>query len=169
MILAMECIAACALFTIIMVGGVIWKREAFLHEYAPAVQKRFLEYNPDYVPKEKIERTIGLILAKLLMSILFTILLTAMVCLAGARNFREGMTNAYLIWFVVNWYDVIALDMGIFAHWKKIRLPGTEDMDREYSSNAWKHIKDGVFGTLLGIPISCICGCLVSLVISVNG
>ena len=30
MILAIECVVACILFTVIMVGGVLWNREAFL-------------------------------------------------------------------------------------------------------------------------------------------
>ncbi len=164
MILAIECIFACILFTVIMVGGVLWKREAFLHEYAPTVQKRFLEAHPDYAPKNKATNTVSLVIAKLLMSILFIAILTILIYFAGARTFLTGAFFAYIIWFVVNWYDVIALDIGVFAHWKKVRLPGTEDMDKEYSSNAAKHIKDGFFGTVLGIPISCICGLLVILI-----
>ena len=53
MILAIECVVACVIFTAIFVGGVLWNKEAFLHEYAPEVQKRFLESNPDFVLKEK--------------------------------------------------------------------------------------------------------------------
>ncbi len=163
MILAAECAAACLLFTIIMVGGVLWKKEAFMHEYAPEVQKRFLEMNPGFVSKEKSGNMLLLVIEKIAACILFTVILTVMIRLAGAETFLKGTIYTYIIWFVVNWYDVFALDMGVFAHWKKVRLPGTEDMDKEYTSNYRKHIKDGFFGTVLGVPISCICGWLAAL------
>lgn len=163
MILAMECVVACVIFTAIFVGGVLWNKEAFLHEYAPAVQQRFLEMNPDFIPKEKGEKSVGFVMAKIMMCMLFIVVLTALIYLAGARTFWSGAAYAYLIWFVVNWYDVVALDMGIFAHWKKVRLRGTEDMDAEYNSNTWYHVKGGFFGTALGVPISLICGWLVTL------
>ena len=165
MILAIECVVACILFTVIMVGGVLWNREAFLHEYAPAVQERFLEKNPNYVQKEKKEATVSLVIAKILMSMFFIALLTFLTYLAGAKTFLQGILYAYITWFVVNWYDVVALDIGIFAHWKKVRLPGTEDMDKEYTSNVSKHVKDGFFGTAIGVPIALICGWILSLLV----
>ena len=45
-------------------------------------------------------------------------------------NFINSFVNCYIIWFVVNWFDVFVLDMWILANWKKCRLPGTEHMDR---------------------------------------
>lgn len=66
---------------------------------------------------------------------------------------------------VVNIFDVVVLDIWIFEHWKKVRLPGTEDMDKEYESNTGKSIKDGVFGMILGIPVSCVCGWIIMLII----
>ncbi len=164
MILAIECVVACVVFTAIFVGGVLWNKEAFLHEYAPEVQKRFLESNPDYVLKEKGERTKGLMLAKTMMCIFFIAVLTGLIYLAGARSFWIGVIDTYIIWSVVNWYDVVVLDMGIFAHWKKVRLRGTEDMDAEYNSNTWHHVKGGLFGTVLGIPISLICGGIIYII-----
>ncbi len=163
MILAVECAAACLRFTILMVGGVLLKKEAFLHEYAPEVQKRFLEANPDFSAKEKSENKLLIVLEKITACIIFTVILTVLIRVAGAETFLKGTLYTYIIWFVVNWYDVFALDIGVFAHWKKVRLPGTEDMDKEYCSNYRKHITDGFFGTVLGIPISFICGWLATV------
>ncbi len=163
MILAIECLAACALFTAMMVGGVLWNRTAFLHEYAPEVQKRFLERHPDFKPKAGRMGGIALLVTKLLVCLLFIAILTALIWLAGARSFLTGTLYTAVIWTVVNWYDVFALDIGIFAHWKKVRLPGTEDMDAAYCSNAARHIRDGWIGMLIGVPVSCICGLLVQL------
>lgn len=163
MILVIECVAACVIFGAAIVGSVLLDKTAWLHEYSPAVQQRFLELNPDYVPKPKARQTAGLVLAKMAVCLLFTALLTGMAYLAGARDFPAGALCSYIIWTVVNIFDVLALDIGILAHWKKARLPGTEDMDAEYAANAGKSIKDGFWGVLIGLPVCCLCGGLVHL------
>lgn len=164
MVLAIECIAACLIFGVAIVGSILVNKEAWLHEYAPEVQKRFIEKNPDYVPKEKAKQTISLVIVKCIVCLIFLAILSALVYLAGARDFVTAAAYSYIIWFVVNLFDVIVLDIGILAHWKKVRLPGTEDMDKEYASNAWKSIKDGFFGVIIGIPICCICGLIIMLI-----
>ncbi len=158
--LILMCVVACLLFSGIMVGGVMWKREFFLHEYAPAVQQRFLERNPGFVTQSEQKRTASRILVKVAMAVVFTVLLVVMVYLAGARGFWSGMLYAYAIWLTVNWFDVFALDMGVFARWKKLRLPGTEDMDDAYKGNDKKHLMDGVFGTCIGMPICATVGAI---------
>ena len=48
----------------------------------------------------------------------------------------------------MNIYDLIVLDWGIFCHSKKLRISGTEDMEKEY--------KDYMFharGTCIGIVL----------------
>lgn len=164
MVLAIECIAACLIFGAFFVGATLRDKEAWLHEYAPEVQKRFIEKNPDYVPKEKEKQTIGLVIAKCIACLVFLAILSVLVYLAGARDFVTAAAYSYTIWFVVNVFDVIVLDIGIFAHWKKVRLPGTEDMDKEYASNAWKSIKDGFVGVIIGIPICSLCGLIIMLI-----
>ena len=164
MILIIECIAACLIFGAAIVGSTIYNKEAWLQEYAPEVQKRFLEKNPDYIPKEKTKQTASLIIAKIAVCLLFTAILSAFIYFSGARSFLTGALYSYIIWFVVNLFDVIVLDIWIFAHWKKVRLPGTEDMDKEYASNAKKSVIDGVFGILIGIPVSCLCGLIIMII-----
>ena len=133
MILVIECIIACIIFSIAVVGSTVHNKTAWLNEYAPQVRERFLEKNPDYVPKAKKENITG-----------------AVYC--------------YIIWFVVNLFDVFALDIGVFAHWKKVRLPGTEDMGIEYRSNVRKSLVDGLYGIMIGIPVALISGGLITLI-----
>lgn len=76
-----------------------------------------------------------------------------MVYNAGARNFTSGFVNSYIIWFVVDWFDVFVLDIGILANWKKCRLSGTETMDKEYRSNNRKSIIEGFIGTAIGLVV----------------
>ncbi len=158
MILTLECVAACVLFGLAIVGSTLKNKTAWLHEYAPAVQQRFLECNPDFIPPKKSTHTIGLIFAKIAVCSLFTLVLTGMAYLAGARHFFTGALYSYIIWTVVNIFDVLVLDIGIFAHWKRVRLPGTENMDAEYRSNAGKSIRDGFAGVLIGLPVCALCG-----------
>ncbi len=164
MILALECAAACVVFGVVITGSTLCNKTAWLHEYAPEVQKRFLEKNPDYVPKDKKTKTASLIAAKCAVSLLFAAVLAALAVFAGARDFMTGALYSYIIWTVVDVFDVIVLDIGIFAHWKKVRLPGTEDMDREYASNKWKSIRDGFFGILIGIPVCALCAAAIELI-----
>ncbi|MGG7177409.1 hypothetical protein ACQPU1_07460 [Clostridium paraputrificum] len=54
------------------------------------------------------------------------------------------------LFFVVNLYDMLVLDIGLFCHSKKIRLPGTEDMDKEYRSPL-HHVIGAVKGTVVAL------------------
>ncbi|MGJ8770221.1 hypothetical protein [Clostridium botulinum] len=61
------------------------------------------------------------------------------------------------MFFVVNIYDMIVLDICIFCHSKKTRIPGTEDMDKEYRS-PWHHIKGAGIGTIIGAVVALLSG-----------
>ena len=43
--------------------------------------------------------------------------------------------------------------MGIFCHSKKLRIPGTEDMEKKYKDYFF-HAKGAFIGTLLGVVIA---------------
>lgn len=163
MILLIECLAACVIFGAGIITSVLLKKEAWLRDYAPEVQQRFLEANPDCAGGDKKQKTVRLIVAKCLVSLLFAAILSALAYIAGARDFLKGSVYSYIIWSVVNVFDVIVLDILVFPHWRKIRLPGTEDMDREYAGNWKKHILEGIYGMLIGVPVACLCGLAVSL------
>ncbi len=165
MILALECIITSIIFGIAIVGATIHNKINWLHEYSPEVQKRYIETHPEYSESEEKARTNVDTIKKIIGCIIFIIILTALVVFAGADSFLTGMIYCYIIWFTVNLFDVIVLDIGIFAHWKKVRLPGTEDMDSEYCSNAGKSIRDGVKGLLIGLPAAAVCG-LMTMIIS---
>lgn len=56
-----------------------------------------------------------------------------------------------MLFFVVNIYDMLVLDWGIFCHSKKLRIPGTEDMDKDYLFHAQGAMKGIVIGTIVAI------------------
>ena len=59
--------------------------------------------------------------------------------------------------------NLFVLDMGVFMFWKKVRLPGTEDMDEEYRQNVIPSLKGGLYGIFIGIPVCLLCGALIIL------
>jgi hypothetical protein len=161
----MECIIGCLIFGVGIVGSVLKNKVFWLQEYAPAVQEKFLSLHPEYKVSNKKESIVKLIIKKTIGCVIFIVLLSFMVYIAGARDFAKGFCYCYIIWFVVNLFDVVVLDIGILAHWKKCRLPGTEDMDEEYMSNHCKSIVDGIVGMAIGVLVALIVGCLIALVI----
>ncbi len=100
---------------------------------------------------------------KIIACFLFVAVLLFMVYITGARNFIYGFVNCYIIWFVVNWFDVFVLDIWILANWKKCRLPGTEHMDKEYRANNRKSIIDGFFGMAIGLVAALAVGGLIEV------
>ena len=58
--------------------------------------------------------------------------------------------------------DMVVLDWGIFCHSKKIRIPGTEDMDKDYTDYLF-HVKGAIKGTVLGIIVAILSGVIILL------
>ncbi|MBE6114915.1 MAG: hypothetical protein E7191_07545 [Erysipelotrichaceae bacterium] len=52
---------------------------------------------------------------------------------------------------------MIVLDLGLFCHSKRLRIPGTEDMEKEYT-DPWFHVRGACVGVLLGIIVSLLAG-----------
>ena len=67
-----------------------------------------------------------------------------------------------LLFFVVNIYDMIVLDWGIFCHSKKLRIPGTEDMDKEYKDYMF-HAKGTCVGIVLGLMVALLSGGIIHI------
>lgn len=57
------------------------------------------------------------------------VLLAIVAYLSGCSGFADTFFHVFMLFFVVNIYDMLVLDWGVFCHSKKLRIPGTEDMD----------------------------------------
>ena len=82
--------------------------------------------------------------------LLAIVILTLLVWLVGARTFTEGFVISYLLWQIGNWYDCFFLDWVLFANIKKIRLPGTEHMDKAYHQKMY-HFVHAIVGMAVGL------------------
>lgn len=163
MILFIICIIICLLFSIIIISSVIKKPLFWIQDFAPEVQKTYFELNPKLKIPEKEEATKLLIIKKVIVAVVCTFFLAVLVNLAGATNFYEAFFYSYIIWATVNVFDVVVLDLWLFTRWKKIRLPGTEHMDKAYRGNTKKHILDGLYGLVIGIPVCFLASLLFTL------
>lgn len=93
MILFIECIVACAIFGVGIIGSVLANKVFWLQEYSPAVQEKFLSLHPEYKPTDKKESLLRLIVKKVIACLLFIFVLLLMVYIARARNFINGFVN----------------------------------------------------------------------------
>lgn len=162
MTLAVECAVSCILFGIIIILSVLKNQAAWINEYPELVQKRYLELHPDCEIAEPERLSPRVLIRKGIACLVFLILLVGMIRLAGAKPFIQGALYCYCIWFTVNAFDTIVIDLGVMVHWKKYRLPGTEDMDEEYRLLTKKSLLDGVYGCAIGIPIALFAGLIIS-------
>lgn len=164
MILAIECLAGCLIFGVVIILTLLKDKEFWLYEYPEPIQRRYIELHPDGKISEPEGFSLRVFLKKIAACLVFVVLLSDMVYLAGAGSFSEGCLFCYIIWFTVNLFDTLVLDLGLMVHWKKCRLEGTEDMDEEYKLLNRKSLIDGVYGCLIGIPVSLIVGGVIALV-----
>lgn len=90
---------------------------------------------------------------KIFGTVFFIIVFSAVAYFSGYRDFKSTFFHGFILFLVVNLFDLFVLDMGIFCHSKKLRIPGTEDMKKEYKYYFF-HAKGAFIGTLLGVVIA---------------
>lgn len=151
MLLAIECIIACIIFTVIILSTQYKDPVKYIMSYPQEIRKR-VESLPEY--KNSIKKTEkGHLIKKLITVFVCIVLLSAVAYFSGAKNFETAFLHVFTLFLAVNLFDVIVLDIGIFCHSKKLRIAGTEDMDKEYKDYLF-HIKGALKGIVLGIVIS---------------
>ena len=161
MILVIESIVLCVLFTIMVY---IMSRDPIktLYNYPPKIQERVksLDEYKDKIPTQKNK-----IFAKSLASILIIIIISLILrYVNGYTTFIEGFGYGFLLWTIVNIYDAIVMDIIWFCHDPYFVFKGTEDMVDEYH-NYWFHIKGSLIGEILALVICAIVGLVIQFVL----
>ena len=130
--------------------------------YPPNIIKR-VEQLPQYTGciKEKEQKHIS---KKIFGVFFFAIVLAIVAYFSGCRTFADTFFHVFMLFFVVNIYDMLVLDWGIFCHSKKLRIPGTEDMDKDYKDYLF-HAKGAAKGTVVGIIVAILSGIIILLAI----
>ena len=161
MILVIESIALCVLFTIMVY---IMSREPIktLYNYPPKIQERVKTLD-EY--KDKIPTQENKIFAKSLASILIIVIISLILrYVNGYTTFIEGFGYGFLLWTIVNIYDAVVMDIIWFCHDPYFVFKGTEDMVDEYH-NYWFHIKGSLIGEVLALVICAIVGVVIQFVL----
>ena len=161
MILVIESIVLCVLFTIMVY---IMSREPIktLYNYPPKIQERVksLDEYKDKIPTQKNK-----VFAKSLASILIIAIISLILrYVNGYTTFIEGFGYGLLLWTIVNIYDAIVMDIIWFCHDPYFVFKGTEDMVDEYH-NYWFHIKGSLIGEVLALVICTIVGLVIQFIL----
>ena len=161
MILVIESIVLCVLFTIMVY---IMSREPIktLYNYPPKIQERVksLEEYKDRIPTQENK-----IFAKSLASILIIVIISLILRYVNDyTTFIEGFGYGFLLWTIVNIYDAVVIDIIWFCHDPYFVFKGTEDMVDEYH-NYWFHIKGSLIGEVLALVICAIVGLVIQFIL----
>ena len=161
MIIVIESIVLCAIFTIMVY---IMSREPIktLYNYPPKIQERVKELD-EY--KDKIPTQENKVEAKIFATILFLIIICVVLrYINGYTTFVESFRYGFLLWTIVNLYDVIVLDIIWFCHDKHFVFKGTEDMTNEYHNYLF-HIKGFFMGEILALLVCAATGLIIEFIL----
>ena len=153
-----ESVVLCTVFTILILTSMKNPLKMQIYSYPPNIINRVAELG--LIEKMEKPRVVESLKRKWPVMILAGIVIGLLVYfLNGIDTFLKGFTVSYGLWLVVDWYDAIVMDMGWFCHSKKVRIPGTEDMVKDYQ-DYWFHIKASLLGMVIGVPACLIAGVL---------
>ena len=156
-----EAVIFTLLFTAMVVLPAVKHPEMGVHNYPPEIQEEYFKTHERIPTAPLSARTV---IVKSIGIIIFTALLTGGAILAGADSFGDGALFAAILFLVVGAWDTFFIDWVLFARLKFFRLPGTENMDKEYAQK-WFHVKGMLFpGSLFLVVISALTGLLVMLI-----
>jgi hypothetical protein len=159
-IYGMECAASVALFTgaimIPLCRNPVW----WIHDYPADIQEKYFETH-ERIQTEPLSAPV--LLKKGFALLLCVAVFVGLALLAGAKDFKTAFLASYGLWLVVDWYDCCFLDWVLFANVKRIRLPGTEEMDRAYHQKKY-HVIHSLIGMALGLFPCLACGWIVAAV-----
>ncbi|MBO5266617.1 MAG: hypothetical protein J6B08_04890 [Ruminiclostridium sp.] len=161
MALLIQCVLLCLLFTLVVMPAQYKDPLSMIMSYPPEIIKR-VEELPQYqnVIKRREKSHIG---KKTVGFIFLTAVLSAAAYFSGCKSFGTAFVHVFTLFASVNVYDLVILDWGIFCHSRKLRIPGTEDMEKSYRNYAF-HLKGAVIGLALGAVGALLSGCIIHII-----
>ena len=156
-----ESIILCLIFTIMIF---IMAKDPIktLYNYPPKIQERVKSLS---MYKDKIPTKKNKIFIKICASIIFLLIICVILrYINGYTTFLTSFLYGFLLWTIVNLYDLVVLDIIWFCHDKRFILEGTEDMVSEYH-NYWFHIKGFIIGELLALLICFLSSLIITFIL----
>jgi len=133
-----ECAVLAAVFGVLVFGMLLINPLSFISDYPPEIQEEY--YRSQRKEKVRKKLTAIMMVKKALALIAFAFLFAWLAHIAGAESFAEGLLAVYGYIIVLAAFDTFVLDWLLFPNIKRVRLPGTEHMDREYRQKLF-HLK----------------------------
>ena len=161
MVILIESVVLCALFTLMVY---LMSRDPIktLYNYPPNIQERVksLEEYRDSIPTQKNK-----IAAKVTACILFVVVISLILrYVNGYTTFLQAFGYGFLLWTVVNLWDLIVLDIIWFCHDPQFVLKGTEDMVSDYHDYGF-HLKGFFIGETLALIVCALAGLTVQFIL----
>ena len=151
MILLLECVIFSVLFSL-MIFIPLYKNPIGQIMSYPVEIRRRVESLPQYKDCIKVKKKKHLLI-KIISIFAFALILCVVAYFSGAKTTFEVFKHVFVVFFFVNIYDLLVMDLLIFRNVKRFRIPGTEDMDKEYKNPA-HHIVGAFIGTVLAIIVA---------------
>ncbi|MCD7812562.1 MAG: hypothetical protein LUH20_00670 [Lachnospiraceae bacterium] len=155
----LECVVMCAVFGVFVFGMLLVNPVSFIGDYPPETQAQY--YSSQRKEAVKVKMTFLTIFRKNIGIIAFLFVFAWMAHIAGAEAFVDGLLLVYGYMIVLAAFDTCFLDWVLFANIKRVRLPGTEHMDRAYHQK-WFHVKV----MLPMLPVFAVGGVIISLMMT---
>ena len=161
MILAIEGIVLCLLFTLMVY---LMSRDPIktLYNYPPAIQERVkaLEEYRDRIPTQKNK-----VATKVFACVLFVVVLSLILrYVNGYTTFFKAFVYGFLLWTIVNLWDLIVLDIIWFCHDPHFVFKGTEDMVGEYHNYLF-HFRGFLIGEALALAVCALASLIVHFIL----
>ena len=130
-----------------------------LYNYPPKIQERVKSLD-EY--KDKIPTQSNKITAKITACLIFIAILCILLrYINGYTTFIDSFKYGFILWTIVNLWDLIVLDIIWFCHDKKFVFKGTEDMTKEYHNYLF-HIKGFLIGEVLALIVCLIAALIIN-------
>ena len=161
MTILVESIVLCLVFTLMVY---FMSREPIrtLYNYPPNIQERVksLDEYRDKIPTQK-----NRIAAKLGASVLFVLILSLVLrYVNGYTTFLKAFGYGFLLWTIVNLWDMVVLDIIWFCHDPQFVIKGTEDMVSDYHDYMF-HVKGFFIGEAIALVVCALAGLVVQFVL----
>ena len=158
MVFAIECIAACVLFTLALEAVSAGRREVFLNDYPPVVTDKLREL---HLVAEKPPAKKSDILRKGIAMIVYA-LLFALSCIGSTASRPSGRRPGPRMGCGSWWTGTIFWSWTSSWHWfdKFYKLAKVSPVEK---SAVWFHFKASVRGMVLGLVVAPVVGLLVTL------
>ena len=137
-IIIIEIAAMCILFAAAVLIPQALDPALFVTDYPPEIQEEY--YRSQKKERERRRISVILVLKKILTALLLMFLFAWMEHAAGAETYTDALILSLIFITALTSWDTFFLDWIIFPRWKRLRLPGTEHMEKEYRQKLF-HVK----------------------------